>query len=523
MAARFLRLRIAYLAVPFQRGLKRIVRSLLFALIITLLAAVFVASPSILWSGDSNITKLTLLLSSLFILAVTLVPVLLALPALEPRQFSPYAMSERHITLGLLLSTLLTWPSLLLIIVLIGQVWLLEPSLQHWWAAVATMATTVIIVLALYRLSTAAFRLFIPQTWWGLSKGIGLVALLTVLPVFVGIIVQAVTQPQHELITIITSVMSFLPFGSPMSGFVSLLRNDETGAAIGYGVTVAWMIILGLLWFIVVRKSLTSIPKSEPANISVSFSDSVNNIPARPAAVIAQRSITYWRRDSRYRVALLAVPLAPLVMLLALYLVGVPAIFLVLLPIPIVLLLLGWSIHNDVAHDSTAIWLHIASATKGTDDRLGRLAPLLLVGIPILSIGAGISVAIIGDWRILPTVVTLNAAILLIAAAVSSVFSVLLPYPTSRPGDTPFSQPSTFGSGAGLVQTASITVTLLILTPVVVISGWAISEPSFVLTMVSSMVNAVAGVGMLWLGVKLGGYLFEKNGPELVALTQSFD
>lgn len=488
-----------------------------------LVASLFVASPTAFWASTSDPQKLTLLLSSLLAVTVTLVPVLLVFPALEPRQFGTFAMSRGHIAGGLLFSTMVSWPSMALMLVFIGQVWLLDPSLQHWGAGIATVIASVLLVITMYRLATALFRLLISRVWWGLSKGIGIVLLLTALPVVGGVVVQAVTEPQNELSTSIITVLSTLPFGAPMTGYVAIVQNDANGAIAAYGLTSVWLVILVLSWYFVVRKSLTTIPNSEPAEASVTVSDSVNNIPAKPAAVIAQRSLTYWRRDSRYRVALIAVPMAPLIMLLALFVVGVPLNFLVLLPIPIVLLLLGWSIHNDVAHDSTAIWLHVASATKGVDDRLGRLAPLLIVGIPVLSIGGGISVAILGDWRILPTVISLNASILLISAAVSSVVSVLLPYPTSRPGDTPFSQPSTFGSGAGLVQTLSITATLLILSPVVIVAGWAIAEPTIALTLVSSIVSCVAGFGALWLGVTLGGRLFEKNGPELVALTQSFD
>ena len=43
---------------------------------------------------------------------------------------------------------------------------------------------------------------------------------------------------------------------------------------------------------------------------------------------------------------------------------------------------LGWSLHNDVAYDRTAIWLHVASGVRGVADRVGRLVPVLIVGIP---------------------------------------------------------------------------------------------------------------------------------------------
>ena len=54
---------------------------------------------------------------------------------------------------------------------------------------------------------------------------------------------------------------------------------------------------------------------------------------------------------------------------------------------PIVCLFLGWTVHNDVAYDNTAFWLHVASDVDGRADRLGRLAPPLAIGLPVAVIG----------------------------------------------------------------------------------------------------------------------------------------
>ena len=74
--------------------------------------------------------------------------------------------------------------------------------------------------------------------------------------------------------------------------------------------------------------------------------------------------------------------------------------------------LFGWSVHNDVALDSTAIWMHVSSGTKGTHDRAGRLAPVMLIGLPLVVIGSSVTVTVNGDWRLLPAIIGMNLSLI---------------------------------------------------------------------------------------------------------------
>ena len=194
-----------------------------------------------------------------------------------------------------------------------------------------------------------------------------------------------------------------------------------------------------------------------------------------------------------------------------------------LLPLPVILLLFGWSVHNDVALDSTAIWTHVASGTKGIHDRAGRLAPVLLIGLPLAVVGSSITVTISGDWRLLPAVLGMNLAVLLVAAGVSSVFSAMMPYPATRPGDSPFAQPAVQGSGAGLAQTLSMLFALLFSLPPVVLSVYAIVDPTLGLNLVALGLGVAWGLLILGAGILIGGKIFDRGAPELIAVTQTFD
>ena len=126
--------------------------------------------------------------------------------------------------------------------------------------------------------------------------------------------------------------------------------------------------MLWLAWQALVAWMLTT-PQREAGARDYAGLGWFGRMPGTPAGAIAARSITYWLRDARYRVALVIVPIVPTVMILILLVGGVPGRFLVLLPVPIMCFFLAWStVHNDVAYDNSAIWLHVVSEHS----RLGR-------------------------------------------------------------------------------------------------------------------------------------------------------
>ena len=101
-------------------------------------------------------------------------------------------------------------------------------------------------------------------------------------------------------------------------------------------------------------------------------------------------------------------------------------------------------------------------------------APPAAVGIPLLFIGSSISVIFYGNWLILPVVFGLNCAALLIGMAVSTVASALTPYPSTRPGESPFLQPQFTESGALSAQLVSFLCGIFLAIPVIVFSISAI-------------------------------------------------
>jgi ABC-2 type transport system permease protein len=147
----------------------------------------------------------------------------------------------------------------------------------------------------------------------------------------------------------------------------------------------------------------------------------------------------------------------------------------------------------------------------------------MMLGVPIALIGSSLTVTALGDWRVLPAVLGMNLSVLFVSSAVSSVFSVMMPYPTTRPGDSPFVQPQWAGSGSGVAQTLSMLIALVLVVPPVWFSVIAFIEVGFMENIWALGFGIGYGALALLLGVLIGGWIFDRSGPELIAVTQVFD
>lgn len=280
-------------------------------------------------------------------------------------------------------------------------------------------------------------------------------------------------------------------------------------------VAVATLAVAATGWRLVVERALTTVENPADARGRGGLGWFAL-VPGTPGGVIAARGLVYWLRDSRYLVNIVIIPIAGLLPTVPLLIAGVPAPIVALVPVPIMALFFGWLPHNDVAYDSSAIWMHVASGVRGMSDRIGRLVPVLFVAVPVLVIAIPIATALYGRWAVLPAVVGVSASLFLTGLGLSSIASVVAPYAVSRPGDSPFQQPQRSDS-AGVAAQAVVMIGAIALSFPALWLGWLTATQDVANAVPAMWTGLILGLVVLVVGVGIGSWLFERRGERIMA------
>ncbi|MGZ8804849.1 MAG: hypothetical protein ACXWZG_06065, partial [Microbacterium sp.] len=284
-------------------------------------------------------------------------------------------------------------------------------------------------------------------------------------------------------------------------------------------IALGTLIGLGLIWLLLVRRLLSS---TEPP-VSVRERGGLGWFavaPGTPSGAVSARSLVYWLRDRRYLVNIIVIPIAAAITTVPLLIAGVPPEIVALVPVPIVALFLGWLPHNDLAYDSTAVWMHIASGVRGASDRIGRLVPVLLIGIPLLAVLVPVSISLHGRWALLPAMVGICASLFLSGLGLSSISSVVSPYAVSRPGESPFQQPQRTGAGGAISQSLVMLGAIALSAPALW-WGWLALNGDVESATMALWGGLAIGVAVLIIGVAVGSAVFDRRGGRLMEFAES--
>jgi ABC-2 type transport system permease protein len=314
----------------------------------------------------------------------------------------------------------------------------------------------------------------------------------------------------------IADTLTALPLGAfwrapshQAAGDAALVQQD-------LGLGALTIVVLLFVWIATLAYQLRPtrrIPRARAARVPGWF----RRLPSTPIGAVAARSFTYWVRDPRYRIALVVLPVVPVVTIFSFTVVGIPLSISSLLPLPIVVLLIAWgTLHNDVAYDSTGIWSHLAAQVRGVHDRVGRLLPVLAMGVPVVLLGTPLTAWGYGDIRVVPAVLGVCTALLLGGVGVSSLLSARFPYPATRPGDAPFQQPQVPGASGSGIQFWSIVLILVVAAPSITAAVFFVLGTPGPWNWIALGVGVVAGALMLVVGIRGGGALYDRRAPELL-------
>ncbi|MDP9028061.1 MAG: hypothetical protein M3N46_11020 [Actinomycetota bacterium] len=536
MVAELLRLKTRLLLNGFRRPPIRIIGSGL--LVVLALAGLFllsVAASGVTVFESEIAARVVVVGGAEVVLGALLLPAMFSrTQLLEPRAFLGYGIRSPALAVLLLLTTLIG-PALLFVpLVLVPvAVWRDSPSVAGWpWAVAPLLLLQLLLLLRIGVAIGSRLRAHPVVRAW--VRVLGVVVLLGGVGTMVGLVLpRTVLLAPNGSLAVLTPVVRVLtPFhteriadaiaGSPLASLwaapaLAVSGNGDPAVAVWVG--AATLPVLALLWWGLVAGALRPTRRlrlDRAARVPGWF----RGLPPSPAGAIAARSFIYWVRDPRYRVVFGILPILPVVTALAFWVGGIPASIAALVPLPLMVLVLAWStIHNDIAYDSTAVWSHLAAQTRGIHDRLGRIWPVLAFGAVLIAIGTPITVWAQGTAAALPAVLGITIALLLGGVGVGSGMSVCYPYSAPRPGDGPFTYPQASGGTGGGAQGSSFFLTIVVAAPPIAATTlWLFDFPGQ-WPLIALGTGVVSGLLALVLGIRAGGSLFDRRGPELLAFT----
>jgi ABC-2 type transport system permease protein len=519
MVTQLLRLKLRLTANTFRRSPWQVF-GLIVAALYGCFLTIFIVSALIAARAASDVDlvrSIVVMAGSLTMLGFAVLPLLLRTDdTLDPRRFSLFGISDSRLAVGLAVAALAGVPSVVLAICSLASIvtWSRNPGSTILALIAAVLATVTCTILARVTTSVAAFLLSSRR-----ARDFGAAASLIVLVlIFPAAILLLSTNWSNDGLRVLHGFaggLSWTPLGAVWA-VPADAANGEVGAPLlKLLIALTFLGVVWLAWRSIVARMLVT-PERQASVRSYSGLGWFGSLSRRPIGAIAARSLTYWGRDSRYWVSLLMIPLVPFVAVAALMIAGVSGHIASLLPLPIMCLFLGWSIHNDLAYDSTAVWMHVASGTRGIADRIGRVVPVLFIGVPLVVVGSLVTVAFYGDLAILPAIFGVSTAVLLIGVGLSSITSALFPYPATKPNDSAFAQPQHTGAAASVIQSISFIAILLIASPVIALAilGIADSPEWFPAALLAGI---VIGTIVLVGGIAAGAATFNKRGPEILA------
>ena len=482
---------------------------------------------------------------------------------LDPRAMAAWAAPSRRLALGLLAAGALGIPGCITAAVCLIPVltWLLAGQLLAALLALLCAPAALATCVLLSRIIVTAAGISSSRRGRETTAIIAFVAFLvfTQLPNLIPRILGDDPTGFLQQLRTLAKVMGLIPFGWAFAAPGLMATGSVLSALVlAIGAWILPMILLPL-WQRVVNKAMTSPGSSHTRTRAYAADGAGSDIQHRglpdvlpwarrlgaalpaPAAAVAARSLRYWRTDPRYLVQFLSVLLLPVVLVLGpalnssrfvVYVNGqrvensfalghAPAALLFMAPALAVFM--GWAIHDDLGLDSTALWSHISAGIRGAHDRLGRVVGAAAWQVPALLVVDLLMVAWTGRWEALPAVTGACLALYGCALAWSCLASVLLPYETLAPGDSPMrSRTSGTAFLAALIQMVAILLLLAVCSPVLGMAVYGVVQAAPLWEWVALVAGIVWCSLLLWGGVVFGGRMLDRRGPQVLATIRTW-
>lgn len=477
---------------------------------------------------DNRAVALTVL-AAVFAIGWAAIPVVLAASddVLDPRRFSSFGVNAPGIMPGLVASSLLTMPALFFL-----ALWL---ALSATWFAEGFAAGVIGIIGGVVQVASFVAIAKVSSGWAArafATRKARVLAFSGAVVVVMGVSYLAWRALRGgldaffgEVTDALIAAIASTPIASAVSAPVYLGEGEPLRVAWHLGGAMAWTVVLVLAWRADVSMSLVTPAYRSPGGLA--SRDIISSAGARmpllsrsdrlgPAGAVFGRVARAWRSDPRYLSGVVTVVVLPAIFVALI----IPALGLDprwAFAAPLVLAAsVGWGRHNDIALDSTALWMDIVAGRRGGDVVRGRFAAVVAWALPLVLVVSLAVVGWTGRWDLAPALLGASIGSLGVTLAVAALTSVLLPYRTPAPGENPFgAEAGSMGAGfAG--QLASSAATLVLLPFVILPCVLAIVlDPWWGL--VSAVAGTALGVAGYQYGMFVAGRLYDEKSGRLLA------
>ncbi|MFB2581302.1 transporter [Herbiconiux sp. P15] len=521
MVATLLRLRFLVLRNSLKRSTWQLVAVIIGAIYGVGILGLVIAGLVALGFAPVEFASTALILGGSLLVVGWIVVPLVAFgveQTLDPARLVVFPLTMRQLLVGLTVTGVLGVPGIVTSIAVLASfaTWIRSP-LAAVAAVVAGAVGVLICVVGSRTMAALSTSLQSKRRFRELGGILVLIPLILIGPIFAwvtqGVVSSAETLPQ------LARALSWSPLGAPWAVAGDVAIGDWGPAAAKLGISLVTLAVLVLIWRRSLAVALVTPPSSSAKRVAKGKTGLFGVLPATPAGAVAARALTYWRRDPRYARQLITVPLVPVFLWFYANSFGSPV--LLNLTGPLIAFFLSVAIYADISYDGTAFATHLADGVRGRDDRIGRVAAVSIIAVPLVLLGTVIPVALTGSWGSLPMLFGLAAAALLGGLGVASVSSSMIIIPVPQAGDNPFKSAPGASFTTALSGFAAWGVALALCVPATVLAVLGLFFDPVLFGWLTLLVGVVLGAVFLVVGVRIGSAQLDRRGPELLARLRS--
>jgi ABC-2 type transport system permease protein len=516
VVAHLLRLRFRLLLNSFTRSTWTLVSAIIGAawglfvlvgLVIGMIALSF-AEPALVWT-------VSVLAGAAAVLGWIVVPLLLrgVDQSLSVEKLRIFPLPPRRLLVALLVVGLLGVPGLVTLVAGLSTAlsWLREP-VGLVTAPIAAVLGVLTCVTASRAFESVGASLSAGRRYREVMGVLVFVPLLLLGPI-IGVAGSSLATMSEDL-PVIARTMSWTPLGAAWSIPGDLVLGRPGEAIAKTGIALATLAVLVLLW----RRSLATLlvtpPRASGGSGSAKGLGPFAWYPATPTGAVAARTTVYWLRDPRYGGSLIMLPLLAVI---AVFLASTGSDWFLSALGPVIAATLAITLCAEVSYDGTAFATHLSTGVSGVADRAGRVVTLGLLSVPLVVVATVVPLLVLGRGEQIPALLGIGLGLLLTGFGVSSVASARFLLPVPAAGESPFKTPpgSTFTSQLGMYAAWFVVFGLAI--PELALGIASVALGNALLGVAALVVGVVLGAVLMVVGIRRGGALLERRGPELLA------